>query len=144
MYYYIDAHNKPAGPVPVDQLEYLGVSPDTYVWKPGMSQWTKAGEIDELGAIFKLTRTIPDEVIRELDRTLQQNEINNSLMKWIACALIILIVGLVVTVGVVYNNKIRKSQSEEFGTEEVDGKIEKNLEDTIYVKYKTIEIIKSN
>lgn len=52
-YYIIDKTGKQAGPFPGESLMQQGVTAQTYVWCEGMgSNWTKAGEVDELKQLF--------------------------------------------------------------------------------------------
>lgn len=57
-YYYIDNNEQQAGPVQADELIQLGVTPDTYVWREGMSNWEKASTLVEL-APFLAVNTPP-------------------------------------------------------------------------------------
>ncbi len=51
-YHIIGKNNQQAGPFPGEDLVKQGVTRDTFVWCEGMSDWQKAGEVDELCAIF--------------------------------------------------------------------------------------------
>jgi membrane protease subunit (stomatin/prohibitin family) len=42
------------GPFPLEQLFQQGLTPDTYVWKAGMSAWVKASEVPELASRLSL------------------------------------------------------------------------------------------
>lgn len=144
MYYYIDAQNKPAGPVTADQLENFGVTPETYVWKSGMTQWVKAGDIEELGMIFKLTRTIPNEVIDELESNYYNNTTNNSITKWFVCVVITVIISLAITVCIVYINKKQKDVYTDDETQNVEKQAITDYSDTLSKTHQTIEILKKD
>ncbi|MDR1340335.1 MAG: CD225/dispanin family protein [Prevotellaceae bacterium] len=51
-YFYLDKNNQQQGPVPANELSKHGLTPDTKVWKQGMSGWQKAGDVSELSGIF--------------------------------------------------------------------------------------------
>ena len=50
MYYYLDNNNQQQGPVELGQLQSLGVTAETFVWKAGMDQWQKAKDVPEVNA----------------------------------------------------------------------------------------------
>jgi len=52
MYYYQDKYGQQQGPVPANDLPRYGVTPQTLVWKQGMSAWQPAGMAAELSAVF--------------------------------------------------------------------------------------------
>lgn len=52
MYYYINNLNQQCGPVPVSTLRNYGITPETYVWKAGMQNWTRAKAVPELQGIL--------------------------------------------------------------------------------------------
>lgn len=51
-YYFSHDGQNQQGPVEAEQLREAGVSPQTMVWRDGMSGWTKAGEVPELAGLF--------------------------------------------------------------------------------------------
>ena len=51
-YYYLDSANNQCGPVDASQLPQCGVTAQTYVWREGMPEWKRAGELPELAAMF--------------------------------------------------------------------------------------------
>lgn len=51
-YYYADKKGQQAGPIAADLLTQNGVTENTYVWCVGMSNWDKAGNIEELKQFF--------------------------------------------------------------------------------------------
>lgn len=55
MYYYIDRRNQQCGPVPASMLINYGVTLESYVWKAGMQNWTKAKNIPELQSLLGAT-----------------------------------------------------------------------------------------
>jgi len=51
-YFFTDNHNKPQGPVDINELIHHGVNPSTLVWRQGMSDWQRAGSLAELAGLF--------------------------------------------------------------------------------------------
>lgn len=51
MYYYVE-NARQCGPVKVEDLINCGVTAKTLVWTQGMANWTPAGEVEELKALF--------------------------------------------------------------------------------------------
>jgi hypothetical protein len=51
VWYYVDDGER-KGPVDEAQLRRVVNTPDTLVWKQGMSNWTAAGEVPALAAAF--------------------------------------------------------------------------------------------
>jgi hypothetical protein len=54
-FYYLDG-NEQKGPLKIDQLELLGLKPDTLVWAEGMEDWEPAKKIEELEILIKKTQ----------------------------------------------------------------------------------------
>ena len=52
MYYYIDNFGQQQGPIAANELPRYGVTPQTQVWRQGMSEWQPAGSIAELSYFF--------------------------------------------------------------------------------------------
>lgn len=52
MYYFVNLKGQQQGPVPENDLLKYGVNENTLVWKSGMTQWVKAGEVAELRYLF--------------------------------------------------------------------------------------------
>lgn len=50
-YFYLDNGNQ-HGPVSYDYLKNAGISKETLVWKDGLDDWRKAGEVPELNDLF--------------------------------------------------------------------------------------------
>ena len=57
-YFYLDVNKVQQGPVDGSQLVKFGVTPTTLVWKQGMAQWTPAGQVPELAAIFNVLEEV--------------------------------------------------------------------------------------
>lgn len=51
-YYYLDANRQRRGPITPDDFLRCGITPDTLVWKNGMSDWRAAGTLPELASRF--------------------------------------------------------------------------------------------
>jgi hypothetical protein len=54
--YSVNINGKPSGPYSLEEIKQLAKSSqmdrETFVWKEGMSQWQKAGEVQELKSVF--------------------------------------------------------------------------------------------
>ncbi len=48
MQYWINNNGVQAGPVSLDELKNMQITPDTYVWRSGMDDWEKIGDVPEL------------------------------------------------------------------------------------------------
>lgn len=51
-YYYIDSSKNRIGPMAFEDLIKVGLYPNTPIWSEGMSDWTPAGNVDELKFLF--------------------------------------------------------------------------------------------
>lgn len=49
----IDHNGQQAGPFSFDQLVQKGISPETLVWKQGMTDWTPAWKVEDLKAVLE-------------------------------------------------------------------------------------------
>lgn len=49
-YYFINTDNKQVGPLQPEELAAHGVNAATYVWREGLANWVRAGELPELAA----------------------------------------------------------------------------------------------
>ena len=52
MYFYVDDSGQQKGPVVASDLPQHGVTPQTPVWRQGMSDWQPAGSVAELSGVF--------------------------------------------------------------------------------------------
>ncbi len=52
MYYFVNSKGQQQGPVSVNDMRKYGINESTLVWKAGMTQWVKAGEVGELKHLF--------------------------------------------------------------------------------------------
>lgn len=50
--FYLNDGQQQTGPFSIDELKLKGINRDTSVWKEGMAEWVKAGELSELSEIF--------------------------------------------------------------------------------------------
>ena len=53
--YFIHDGNQQEGPFTVDELKEKSIRRDTPVWKKGLTDWTRAGDIPELKSLFENT-----------------------------------------------------------------------------------------
>ncbi len=51
--YYIVSDGQQAGPYSLVELKYMGVKPDTYVWRAGLTEWVPASTLPDLSDLFK-------------------------------------------------------------------------------------------
>lgn len=51
-YFYIDPEGKQKGTFSPEELRQVQIKRDTLVWTQGMEQWMRAGEVEELNALF--------------------------------------------------------------------------------------------
>lgn len=52
-YYYVDDNNQSQGPIAPEDFGKHGITPQTNVWRDGMTAWTRAGELPELADVLK-------------------------------------------------------------------------------------------
>lgn len=52
MQYYIITDGQQIGPIDEDLLPRFGLTPQSMVWRPGMSNWMRAGSVAELSRFF--------------------------------------------------------------------------------------------
>lgn len=52
-YFYLNSNNEKAGPVVPTEFSHHGINGSTMIWKEGMSDWMKAGQIPELSQYFR-------------------------------------------------------------------------------------------
>ena len=57
-YYYSDGKQQ-IGPLSKEELRSKGISKETLVWYEGLTEWTKAGDVEELVDLFSNTTTPP-------------------------------------------------------------------------------------
>ena len=60
-YYYSDGQQQ-IGPISKDELKLKGITKETLVWCEGLSNWIKAGEIEDLADLFPNIPTPPINV----------------------------------------------------------------------------------
>ncbi len=74
--YYLHNGNEQDGPFYISQLKKKGITRETEVWCRGLSDWTCAGEIDELKVLF--TQTPPQTPPIKPKKTELTNQTNTS------------------------------------------------------------------
>lgn len=57
--YYIAEEGRQSGPFSLESLASKNISPDTLVWKPGMTDWAHASSLPELDSLFAQTPPPP-------------------------------------------------------------------------------------
>ncbi len=58
LYFYI-ANGEQRGPISIEELQKMGISSTTKVWKEGMADWQPAGEVEEITAVISFGCTPP-------------------------------------------------------------------------------------
>ena len=53
MEFHLIRNGKQEGPFTVEELSQQGITPDSEVWAPGMSDWMQAGDVPELTAVLQ-------------------------------------------------------------------------------------------
>jgi len=53
MEFHLIVNGKQEGPFSVEELSQRGITPDSEVWAPGMSDWMQAGDVPELTAVLQ-------------------------------------------------------------------------------------------
>lgn len=138
MYFYINNQNKQSGPVSADKLRELGVSADTYVWKSGMAQWTKAGDVEELQPLFCIQpRKFPTVIVDDIPNSTRRSG-NSIVFVSLAVILFSVLVGLMIAIIMIVNNK----RQEQIKANEQYKIIYTSDPDTITSAHQTIEYIK--
>ncbi len=52
MNYWVIINNEQRGPLQLDELRGLGINAHTPVWRPGLADWCRAGNLDELAPLL--------------------------------------------------------------------------------------------
>lgn len=55
MLYYLIQGGVQTGPFPVEALLSQGMTRDSYVWREGLAEWTRAADVPELRQLFEFT-----------------------------------------------------------------------------------------
>ncbi|MFG6427436.1 MAG: GYF domain-containing protein [Muribaculaceae bacterium] len=58
--YYFVVNGQQQGPFPKEELRKYNISPDTLVWRAGMTNWVKATELPELADLFAINVEVVD------------------------------------------------------------------------------------
>lgn len=58
-YFYLNSNNEQSGPVSPTDFNRYGITETTMIWKQGMSNWMRAGQIPELSQYFRPTPPQP-------------------------------------------------------------------------------------
>lgn len=51
-FYYVDSNRNQIGPIPFSDRKVVGLTPSTLVWHEGLTEWIKAGSVQEFKDIF--------------------------------------------------------------------------------------------
>ena len=72
MHYWINQDGVQAGPLSIEELKQMSITPSTYVWHSGMPDWQQISEIEELNSILfgsALPESVPEAIIEEPELT---------------------------------------------------------------------------
>lgn len=63
MQYWANINGEQYGPVTREELAALGISRDSYVWRPGLDEWVLAVDLEDLADLFPpaIGQTVPDD-----------------------------------------------------------------------------------
>lgn len=121
-YYYSDGQQQ-IGPLSKEELQSKGITKDTLVWREGLTEWTKAGNVEELVDLFPTTPTPPP--LPEQKTTTpppipnkDEGEIKRKPKKLLI--IISVIIGLVIIVGVMITIQSRQKQKEKEEFERIE------------------------
>ena len=67
MQYWINQEGVQAGPVTREELEKMNITPNTYVWRSGLADWKKIGDVPELADLLTANAShaaVPPELSR--------------------------------------------------------------------------------
>lgn len=132
-YYYSDGKQQ-IGPLSKEELKSKGITKDTLVWYEGLTEWTKAGDVEELVDLFPNTPTpppIPEQKIatpppmpgnKTVTPPPMSNKDNGKMKRKPKKLLIIasVIIGLMIIVGVLITIQSRQKQKEKEEFERIE------------------------
>ncbi|MCD6067900.1 MAG: hypothetical protein K0S33_2726 [Bacteroidetes bacterium] len=103
--YYTHNGTAQSGPFSLEELKSKIITKETPIWYEGLSEWKKAGEIEELNDLFKIsgpppfgeTKSMPPPIQKTNEQTQQKNPINATPPKG-NNSLPIILIGVVVVV----------------------------------------------
>ena len=52
-YYFVNGSNRQEGPIEVSEFSAHGITSETLVWREGLKEWTKAGNVEELRELWE-------------------------------------------------------------------------------------------
>jgi hypothetical protein len=101
------------GPVSLDELKALPVNKDTMIWREGMQEWRKAGEVEDLKEFFSSIPppliTSPPKIQQQTQvippRAIEQSSPSNSGRLKIGLGLLIAVIGMIGIYGYWQNTK---------------------------------------
>lgn len=113
-YYYSDGKQQ-FGPFSKEELQCKSISKDTLVWYEGLTEWTKAGDVEELVDLFPNTATPPpmpeNKTVTPPPMPKQKNKKRKKILLIIGCILLVTISVYAVD-QIIYHNKMNTIFSE--------------------------------
>ena len=77
--YYFVVNGQQQGPFPKEELRKYNISPDTLVWRAGMTNWVKATELPELADLFAINVDVVDNPSNfQTDENVSQDTSDNN------------------------------------------------------------------
>lgn len=123
-YYYV-LNNERIGPLTLDELKEKGINRETLIWYDDLSDWKKAGEIEELFLLFPPSLPKEESIVVPPTETTQEADLEptvereKSKVVYIIIGLILLLISVIVLFTMhnsnesYYNSNIFSSESQE-------------------------------
>ena len=95
--YYILNGSEQQGPYTIDQLRGR-VTPQTYVWREGLPDWIRAGDLPELSGLLVPEGTVPPPTQGQTVGTKPKDYLVESILVTLFCCMVFGILGIVYSV----------------------------------------------
>lgn len=95
--YYILNGSEQQGPYTIDQLRGR-VTPQTLVWREGLPDWIRAGDLPELSGLLAPEGTVPTPAQGQITGTKPKDYLVESILVTIFCCMVFGILGIVYSV----------------------------------------------
>ena len=95
--YYILNGSEQQGPYTIDQLRGR-VTPQTYVWREGLPDWIRAGDLPELSGLLVPAGTVPPPTQGQTVGTKPKDYLVESILVTLFCCMVFGILGIVYSV----------------------------------------------
>lgn len=95
--YYILNGSEQQGPLPIEQLRGR-VTPQTLVWREGLPDWIRAGDLPELSGLLVPAGTVPPPTQGQTVGTKPKDYLVESILVTLFCCMVFGILGIVYSV----------------------------------------------